>query len=102
MRQWLYHDTEEARIFEGDEVLAALYDGWRDSPKRVKHPKANPPKAYVPPQDPTPPWKNEITTPTALREEERDQLRMQAIRCGVRIDRRWGVERLRAALGKTQ
>ena len=29
---WLYHITEEARIFDGDAYAKAKMDGWVDSP----------------------------------------------------------------------
>lgn len=37
-RSWLYHHTEEARIFEGDELLAAQLSGWVDDPSKVALP----------------------------------------------------------------
>lgn len=35
-RSWLYKHGEESRVFEGDEITAAVEAGWHDSPDKAK------------------------------------------------------------------
>ena len=77
MRKWLYHATEEARIFEDEAIARAIEDGWHDSPDGAKEAP-----------------KTEVVDDVLSREE----LLSMAASLGVQVDKRWGVIRLREAI----
>ncbi len=75
MPVWLYHkDHPEGRIFEDDEVRDALKQGWSDAPGNVEIEEISD----------APPTKEELIG--------------IAQQLGVKVDRRWGIERIRQAI----
>lgn len=68
--KWKYHDTEPACVVDDEEAELALGDGWRDTPDNRDNPDEEP-------------------------ADEVAALREQAAAKGIKVDRRWGTERLK-------
>ncbi len=71
--RWLYHPTEDPRIFDDWEPM--LNDGWFTDPREARPEK-----------------KVEST------EDDIDELRAQAGEKGIKVDKRWGIARLLSAI----
>lgn len=75
MATWLYSRTEAPRIFLSDaEVDAALADGWADTPAAFEA-------------------DNSAEGPNDL-----DELRAKAAELGIKVDKRWGADKLTKAI----
>lgn len=90
MRKWLYHDDKEAFIIEFKEKseLDSYYaDGWRDCFRSEKKEEVEEEK----------PEKKDISQMT-----DREHLVMLAKSVGLKIDKRWGDDRLMDEIEQAQ
>lgn len=75
MDTWLYSRTEAPRIFRSAaEVDAALADGWADTPAAFDG------------------------QGTSAESEDLDDLRAKASDLGIKVDKRWGADKLTKAI----
>lgn len=76
---WLFHATEEPRVFvDEQELAAALADGWADTPAVFPEVKKSPDQ------------------------DDKDELVHQAKLLGMKVDARWSHARLRKEISDFQ
>lgn len=85
MKKWIYHDDHEARVIETEENWDYASEGWRDSfrkPGEAETPLSLPPETPVALDDP-------------IKTEGIDALLVEAERLNIKVDGRWGKDRLK-------
>lgn len=72
--KWKYHDTQQAVIVHNEDENVALGDGWRDTVEAAKE------------------------ADDSL--DKKEALIAELVEKGIAHDKRWGIEKLKTALGK--
>ena len=87
MRRWYYHNDEGARLFDDEiEPFPTEEQGWFDTPARLD------PVAIGEPEPDVLDEREQSISET--RAELIEELRAHAERLGIKVDKRWGIQRL--------